>query len=381
MTPVDRDGFIEAALARRALAVGAVCAALCVLGFFVNAEQALRSYLVAYTFWLGISLGSLAIWMLHNLTGGGWGAVLRDNLRAACGPLPLLALLFLPLAAGMRYLYPWMELAEAGESHSFQTTMYLNAPFFLMRAALYFGCWLLLAWLLDRWTAAMKHDPALILDGRIEGISGPGLIVYGLTVTFAAIDWIMSLEPHWSSTIFGALIATAQLLAALSWAIAGLAWLETRRSPRVAPDVWNDLGSLLLAFVMLWTYMSFSQLLLIWSGNLPEEIPWYLSRSQGGWQVVAVLLALFYFAFPFVFLLGRNNKRDPRRLGKLAAILVFMNLVHQFWIVAPVFSPGQIAFHWLDPVALAGVGGFWLAMFIKKWNLLLKEVPREGLTA
>jgi len=188
-----------------------------------------------------------------------------------------------------------------------------------------------------------------------------------LTVTFAAIDWLMSLEPQWYSTIFGAIVATGQMLPALAFAIAVLTFLAGH--PVVAQyataQVWNDLGNLLLAFVMLWTYMSFSQFLLIWSGNLPEEIVWYLARAEGGWQIIAVVLAVCYFAVPFLLLLSRDIKRHPERLRILAISLVCMSVVHYFWLVAPAFSPRQFSLHWLDLATLVGVGGLWLAYFLR----------------
>jgi hypothetical protein len=212
----------------------------------------------------------------------------------------------------------------------------------------------------------------------MQALSGPGLVIYALTMSFAAVDWIMSLDPNWSSTIFGILVATGQMLPALGLAIAMATWFAMR-PPLVeiaTPDVWNDLGSLLLAFVMLWAYMMFSQLLLIWSGNLPEEISYYLIRSEGGWQWVGVMLAVFYFALPFVLLLSRDVKRKPERLRIVALAVVGMSFVHQFWLIAPVFCPQlptsvssegrQLQMHWMDLMALAGVGGFWFSYYLRQ---------------
>jgi hypothetical protein len=356
-------------LQRGALTSGGVALALCFVATFLDVEQVCRSYLIAYTFWLGIALGCLAIWMIHNLTGGYWGLALRRLLEAGSRTLWLLAILFLPIALGLEHIYVWAS-GEAAHEPALQQKieMYLNVPFFLGRAVFYFAAWLLVAYLLNRWSAAHDREPNPLVARRAQVVSGPGLALYGLTVTFAAIDWIMSLEPEWYSTIFGALIGTSQVLAALALTIAALAWLATREPPvvTITVGVWNDLGNLLLAFVMLWTYMSFSQLLLIWSGNLPEEITWYEKRIEGGWEVIAVLLALLYFALPFLFLLMRPIKRDPRIIGKLALVLVVMSCVHQFWLIAPAFSPSRLRLHWLDPLTFLGVGGMWTAEFLRQ---------------
>ncbi len=355
-------------LQRRSFMVGMAGCLLCILGYVLNSEQFFHSYLFAYTFWLGLSLGSLALWMVHNLTGGAWGNALRDICRSATRVLPWLTLLYLPIALGLYRIYPWAGAPDVAP----QTDFYLNEVFFFVRAAIFFGVWLILTVILNSWTAALERSGNPVWARRLEGLSGPGLVLYGLSVTFAAIDWIMSLEPNWASTIFGVIIAAAQLLGAFSLAVAVLSLAESRQwTPKLSPEIWNDLGSLLLTFVMLWTYMSFSQLLLIWSGNLPEEIPWYIKRSEGGWEFVAAALALFYFALPFVFLLSRGLKRGHRRLGTLAWALVAMSVIHQYWLVAPAFAPERFAIHWLDPVTFLAIGGIWLAAFFRQWNRLL----------
>ena len=353
-----------------ALAVGVVGLALCAGGAVFDPDQFFHSYLTAFTSWTGIALGSLAMWMIHNLTGGHWGYVLRRFLEAATRTLPLLLLAFLPLAFTLPRIYSWVGPGEFPDSHEHNPRPeYLNASFFLVRSGIYFTCWLVLEFFLNRWSAEQDRsaDPRPAL--RMEALSGPGLVVYGLTVTFAAVDWIMSLDPHWSSTIFGAIVATGQFLPAFGLAIALASWFAVR-SPLAEvtnADIWNDLGGLLLAFVMFWAYMMFSQLLLVWSGNLPEEISWYLIRSEGGWQWVGAVLAVFYFALPFVLLLSRDIKREPRRLRIVALAVVGMSFVHQFWMIAPVYSRRQFQLHWLDAAALAGVGGFWFAYFF--WQL------------
>jgi hypothetical protein len=246
---------------------------------------------------------------------------------------------------------------------------YLNAPFFTSRAVGYFAAWLALALLLDRWSRAQDRtgDPRFAV--LMRKLSGGGLVLLAFTVTFAAFDWVMSLEPHWFSTIFGMLFLAGQGLGAMAFIIAVAYPLSER--PEVgralAPTVLNDLGNLMLAFVMIWAYLAFSQLLIIWAGNLPEEIPWYLHRIGGGWDLLAIALAVFYFAVPFLVLLGRRNKRQHRRLATIAIGVLVARGLDLFLLTAPEFYRGKLTVHWLDVAALAGLGGLWLTMFL--WRL------------
>ncbi len=356
---------------RGALGVGVVVLLLCVIGAFFSPQQFFRSYLVAYLLCLGIALGSLVIVMLYHLTGGAWGATLRPSLEAGMRTMPLLALLFVPLAFGLRNLYPWVrpELVAA-EEHLQHKAAYLNVPFFLIRAAIYFAIWIALAYGLDAWSyRGERTGQPFGTSRRSQLLSGPGLVLYGLTITFASIDWVMSLQPDWYSTIFPPLFATGQILAGYSFALAFLLLMVLPRLPGVAiaPDVLNDLGNLLLTFVVLVTYLAFSQFLLIWVGNLPEEDVLYVPRLANGWRAVALALALFHFALPFLLLLSRAVKRDPRSLGRVAALVFFMRLVHLDWQVLPAF-PGTFVYqHWMDLLAPVGVGGIWLAFYV--WQL------------
>ncbi len=358
-------------LQRTALMVGAVALLVCLLGALFSPEQFFRSYLVAFLLCLGIALGSLVVVMLHYLTGGAWGDAIRPFLEAGKRTLPLLALLFVPLIFGLRYLYPWARPEVVAVDANLQHKQaYVNVPFFLIRAAVYFILWIALTYLLDVWTTRQQRlgDP-YGQPRRFRLLSGPGLVLYGLTITFASIDWLMSLQPDWYSTIFPPLFATGQLLSGYSFALAFALLVVVPRLPGVviAPAVLNDLGNLLLAFLVFVTYLAFSQFLLIWVTNLPEEAAWYEPRLAGGWQIVALALALFHFAVPFLLLLSRRVKRDPRSLGLVAAFVLFMRLVHLDWEVLPAF-PGTVWYqHWMDVLAPAGVGGIWLAYYI--WQL------------
>jgi hypothetical protein len=241
-------------------------------------------------------------------------------------------------------------------------------PFFLVRAAIYFAAWNLLSFFLNRWSAEQDTTAAPAVANRMEALSGPGLIVYGMTATFASIDWVMSLEPRWFSTIYGMMFMVSQALAAMAFVIivARLLADEPPLSAAISPAQFHDLGNLLFAFTMLWAYLSFSQFLLIWAGNLQSEIPWYTSRATGGWTGVAILLIVFHFAVPFLLLLSRTVKRRMRVLAFVAGGLLFMSLVDLFWILTPAFHPEGPRPHWMDLAAPIGVGGIWMAAFLSQ---------------
>jgi hypothetical protein len=335
-------------------------------------DQLFRSYLIAYLFWFGIALGCLPLLMLHHLVGGTWGFGIRRILEAATRTLPLMLVLFLPLLLGIHSLYIWSHPSVVAADPVLQAKRaYLNVPFFIIRAAIYFAAWLILAWFLNRWSAEQDAtgNPALIR--RFQLLSAPGIIIYGLAITFASIDWGMSLEPQWYSTIYGMLYMTGQPLAAIAFVIPVAALLSNsnRVSDVMRPSVFQDLGNLLLTFVMLWAYVAFSQYLIIWAGNLPEEIPWYVRRGTNGWQWVAAILALFHFAVPFLILLGRANKRDKNFLGKVAVAVLLMRWVDTYWLIAPAFST-RVRIHIFDVLFFAVIGAIWLYVF---WGQLMKR--------
>jgi hypothetical protein len=388
---------------RAALAAGIVGLGLCVLGgvaghlltgeseggllgWLFDRAQFFRSYLVAYLFVLGIGLGSWVILMVHHLTGGDWGWALRGVLQAGTRTIPLLVLLFLPLLLGLHDLYPWARWTEEQirESKTFQSkSLYLNQPFFLARAFVYLATWVVLSVLLLRSSAGLPRSPTEPEPRRLRLLISPGLLAYGLTITFASIDWVMSIEPLWYSTIYGPLFATGQALSGMAFAIAALVWLAppAEFSAVITRKHLRDLGNLMLAFILLWAYMSFSQFLLIWSGNLPEEIVWYKRRLQGGWEFVGVLLILLHFVLPFLLLLSRDVKHNPRTLATVAALLLGIHLVDLYWVVVPGFFPFQsFRLHWMDIAAVVGVGGIWLAFFLRELRqpLLPEPVNTEG---
>ena len=358
-----------AVVQRRLLIAGAVGAAVSILGLFLNARQFFQSYLMAYMLCLGVTLGCLALAMVHQLSGGAWGVVIRRPMGAASRVLPVMTLMFLPIALGMRFLYIWTNADLVAHDEVLQhKQLYLNTPFFLVRAAIYFLVWNAISYFLNAWSLEQDRTANPRLARRMQMISGGGLLAYGLTITFASFDWLMSLEPHWFSTIYGVLIMGGQGLSALAFLIIVLVWLS-RRPPLdriVAQSHFHDLGNLMLAFVMLWAYFSFSQYLIIWSGNLPAEIGWYLHRLQTGWRAVGLVLILFHFAAPFIVLLSRTVKRQPELLIKVAAGILLVRLVDLFWLIAPEFHQTGISVSWLDIVLPLTLGSLWLACFIRQ---------------
>jgi len=337
-------------------------------GFFVASDVFWQSYLIAYVFWIGITLGSLAVLMIHHLTGGAWGMVARRILEASTRTLPLMAVLFVPIWLNLPTLYSWAR-PDAAEDELIQTkASYLNAGFFTLRAVILFAVWAGLIFLLNKWSAAQDAEPAELpgpKDRRLRVVSGPGLVLYVLTVTIMSVDLVMSLDPHWYSTIFGILTIGGQGLATMAFTIMVLAAL-VRFQPMadvVSAENFHDLGKLMFAFVLLWAYFSVSQLLIIWSANLPEEIPFYLERLHGPWFPISVLVLLGQFVLPFLLLLSRNFKRNPVAVARIAFAILVMRVVDIAWTIGPVFRHEGSSLHWLDFAMVLGMGALWLAYF------------------
>lgn len=364
-------------LQQRASVVGIVGLVACGVCFFLYGDQFadrfFHSYLIAFMFVLGLSLGSLGLLMLQHLTGGHWGIMTRRPLESATRVLPLVAIFFLPIAFfGMKHLYgAWLNAPLSGEGRlSDLQQSYLVAGGILgfkARALYYFLIWLVLVYIFNRWSKeqdANREDR--VLRRRMRMWAGPGIILYVFVMTFAAIDWVMSLSPHWASTIYGFLFVIGQLISSMSLMIAVLVLLA-RTAPMeglIQSRHLHDLGKLLLAFVMLWAYFGFSQLLIIWSGNLPEEISFYRSRLYGGWGVVAVLVLIFHFFAPFFFLLPRDVKRSAKLLPKIAMWLIFMRLVDLFWLTRPEFTSSAVP-GLMDIAAILALAGIWFAVFAR----------------
>jgi hypothetical protein len=352
----------------RALAAGVVGLVLSVAGLFlVSPNQFYRSYLWSFVFYLGISLGCMAWLMLQYLTGGAWGVVIRRPAEAAARTLPLMALLFIPVVIGIPNLYRWSHanVVAADEILQHKST-YLNVPFFLIRALVYFAGWNFLGWYLNRWSAVEDAEGGFRAHRKMAMIAGPGLVFWAFSITFMAVDWVLSLDPHWFSTMFGLLFMAGQGLSSMAFLVTLMILLYYRRpiSEILTTRHLHDLGKFLLMMVMVWAYFSFSQFLIIWAGNLPDEIPWYLERLRGGWQYVALALVFGHFALPFALLLSRDLKKNFKYLGSLAIFILLMRYVDVFWLVAPDFEKGAFHISWVDITAPIGIGGVWLAYFL-----------------
>jgi hypothetical protein len=355
---------------RGALIAGIVGLVASIVGLLINPQQFFQSYLIGYIYWLQIALGSIGLVMLHYLVGGRWSFAIRRLLEAGAMTLLPMALLFIPILLGAQSLYLWARPEEVAESALLQyKTPYLNLPFFIGRTLLYFVIWIGLAYLLNRWSIEQDRTADVALYRRLKSLSAIGIILYMLTSTFAAFDWMMSLEPEWYSSIYGVIFIAGQAVATIAFSLILLASLA-RREPLanwLSVDVFNDLGNFLLAFISFWAYVSFSQYLIIWSANLPETVTWYIRRTQGGWQWLAIILIFCQFAIPFALLLSRRAKRNTRLLVAVAVFVLLMRFVDIFWMIKPAFYPEGFYIHWLDIVLPLGIGGFWVAFFV--WRL------------
>ena len=362
---------------QRSLLVGLVFGVLAAVGAWARPDQFFRAYLIGFMAWLGVTLGSMAILMLRHLTKGPWGMVIRRILGAAMRCSPLMAVLFVPLLFGLPKLYIWARPLDSIKDNHLRehlqeiTKSYLSVNGFIIRAVVYFAIWNLLSFLLTKWSAQQDHPPMRDNSGRFKALSGPGLILYGLTITFAAIDWVMSIDPSWISTIFGLSFLIGQVLSALCFAVVveRILFRYKPMSELLKPEQVHDHGKFMLAFIMVWAYFSFAQWLIIWAGNLPEEITWYMRRLNGGWGYVGLLLVLFHFAVPFVLLISRSFKRDITRLVWLAVWLLLMRYVDLFWIIEPNFSV-NFNLTWLDVVVPIAMGGLWLAYFFRNLSTM-----------
>jgi hypothetical protein len=352
------------------------------------AKQAFQSYLFSYIYWFSIPLGCMALLMMHHLTGGWWGYPIRRLLEAGTRTCLVMAALFIPVLLGINKLYPWAQWAtdKPADPNLHFKVMYLTKNFFVLRSVIYFAIWLTIVYFLNKWSAEQDATGNTRLASILEAFSAPGLILWGIAVTYSAIDWVMSIEPLWFSTIYGFLFMIVEALVAMAFVIFVLRLLSATEPMKnvVTASQFNDLGNLMLAFVMLWAYMSFSQFLIIWAGNLKDEIPWYMARAFGGWGTLAVFLIVMHFAVPFLLLLQRGVKRRLHLLSIVSGMLVVLTLVDVYWLVVPAFQSKRSAprLHPSDFFAVIGIGGIWVGTYIwqlKKMPLLPLHDPRfEG---
>jgi hypothetical protein len=364
-------------IAQRSLIVGVVFGIVAVILALKSPDEFYRAYLLGFMCWLGVALGSMAILMIRHLTGGGWGMVIRRILGAAMRTVPVLAVLFIPVILGIKKLYIWAQpLENITDKHLREhlediTKTYLTTNGFIVRAIFYFAIWNLLSFLLSHWSKQTDHAGAPDNTDRFKVVAGPGLILYGFTISFAAIDWVMSLDPSWISTIFGLVVLIGQVLSAMCFAVVVERILYNYKpmSEMLKPDFVHDHGKWMLAFTMVWAYFNYSQWLIIWAGNLLAEITYYIRRLNGGWGSVGLFIVIFHFVVPFGILLSRSFKRNIRKLVWLATWLLLMRYLDLFWIIEPNFSK-TLTFTLADVVVPIAIGGFWLAYFFRNLGAL-----------
>jgi hypothetical protein len=360
---IDEKAIFGRYVDRLAPVVGAASLALCIaIGYPPRAHILFfNAYLFAWLFWVGVSLGCMGLTMMHQLTGGDWGTLMRPITSSAARMLPLMFFLFFPLLLGLHDLFPWARPGEvAHDPILLHEHKYLNPGFFTIRFVIYFAIWITMAWPVTAWPAGAA--------ARLRAISAPGLVLYVLLMTLAGVDWTMSRQPHWASTVFGFITVVSQTLTALCFAII-VVWIRASR-PQVAalarPSVFNDLGNLMLTLVILWAYMNFSQYLITWTGNEQQDVGWYVQRTYGGWRAIAGIIIFIHFLVPLLLLMFRDIKRNINRLGTLALAMLALRILDLYWNVGPLRQAdlhSEFSISPLDILAWIGIGGIWFGGF------------------
>lgn len=348
--------------------VGVIGLVLATVGYFTQGNAFWQSYLIAFYFWNGVTLGSMAVLMVQHLSGGAWTIVSRRILEASTRTLPLMAVLFIPIWLKMPVLYPWARPEAAGDPMIQKKAAYLNPTFFSVRAVIFFAIWGALIFFLNKWSREQDQEPAALpgpKDRRFRLLSSGGLVLYVITITFMSIDWVMSLDPHWYSTIFGVITLGGQGLSALAFTLIVISGLVKVRpmSHVVGAEQIHDLSKLMFAFVLLWAYFNVSQLIIIWSANLPEEIPFYLNRLKGPWMPISMVILIGQFVLPFLLLLSRSWKRNPQAVRWIALFILVMRVVDITWNIGPIFRTEGSTLSWLDFAMVLAIAGGWLPLF------------------
>jgi hypothetical protein len=369
-------------LRTKAVALGLIGLILTIVGLFVDKDQFFRSYLWAFVFWVGISVGCLAWLMIQYLTGGAWGVMVRRVCESAAQTIPMWLLLFVPIIIGIPILYgtSWANPTLVAHDPVLRHKQpFLNTPFFIARGFIYLGGWSFLAWFLNMWSDREDRDGGIKPRQTMAKLSAPGLIFHVFAVTFMATDWIMSVNADWFSTMFGLLFLAGQALSSMAFIVCVMVMLAARHpmSDLLTRRHMHDLGKLLLATTMLFAYFSFSQFLITWAGNLPDEIPWYKHRLEGGWEALGLVLVIGHFALPFALLLSSDLKKNFKMIRRVALLIIVMRMIGVFWETVPEFFPYHIHVSWMDLTAPIGLGGIWLAFFLT--NLLKRPlIPRNN---
>lgn len=363
------------AIQSKGLLVGGVGLAACLLGAFAQPAAFFPAYLIGFLFWTGMSLGCIGLALLHHLAGGSWALPLRRPFEAGGSLIIPMAIFFIPILLGMGYLYSWTD-PEIVASHAeiAHKTPFLNFEWFTGRAVFYFIAWAAVAYMLAAWSRSQDNREDDGPSRRLHAVAGPLTVLMFLTASFAAFDWSMSLDPEWYSTIYGAMFIIGEILSSLALMTIVAIRLSAHEPLKrfTTPDRLGDIGNLLLSFTMLWAYMSFSQYLIIWLGDISEETIWYLRRTQGLWGAIALFLIAFQFFAPFFALLSRQNKRRAEWVLPVAVWIIAMRIIELAWLVLPAPAVvGEPRFPWWSlpwvVASVLGIGGIWIAAFV--WRL------------
>ncbi len=358
---------------RRLIFLGGAALALSTVGLAVDRAQFFHSYLTAIVFWITIALGGLFFILLHHLAGSVWSVVIRRIVENIMLLLPFLGILFIPVFFGVGDLYEWTDKNIVAQDHILQwKASYLNVGFFIVRTIIYFLIWTALSYRLYRLSRQQDEGQTEHFHTRMRKTSAPGMILFAFTITFAAFDWLMSLDAHWYSTIFGVYIFTGTFLAILSFMVLYLRGLQSKGilGASVTVEHYHDIGKLLFAFTVFWAYISGSQYFLIWYGNIPEETIWFLHRWEGSWKIVSLGLVVSHFTIPFFVLLFRSAKRHPVALGSMAGLILLMHWFDLYWLVQPNLHTEGARFSWMDLSTTIGLGGLLLGWL---WHRLCQQ--------
>jgi hypothetical protein len=370
-------GSRAAGVERIAGIIGVTGLFFCVVGYFTDPFRFFQSYLFAFLYWAGFAVGGLGILLLNNVVGGKWGVTIRRYLEASARTMPLIAIFFVVILLGLKYIYAWAIPANVAANEFLKHKQaYLNIPGFVMRSVMCFAFFLLVIWRLTKWTDEQDVTGNPGIREKLRKFSAPSLLVFVLVITVAYIDWLLSVDTQFYSTVFAGMVLIGNVQQTFALAILALILTsaEDRFDSRVNAPILHDLGKLLFAFTIFWTYLSASQLIIIWPANLPQEITWYLDRTHGFWKALATFVGLTMFAIPFLALLSQARKKDPRRLQRVTIWVLVVNAIYMFWLVEPTFrsssastplhtSPG-FNIYWTDVAAFLGIGGIWVYYFI-----------------
>ena len=357
-----------------ALIVGVIFTLLTIIEFFINPVQFYRSWMIGFLYTFALGLGSLACLMLQYMSGGAWGMVIRRQLEAGSRTIPLVTLLFLPILigvwAGSHGLYEWTDQAKVQADPVIRDkSAYMNVLWWTIRAVIVFAIWNVYTFMLNRLSREEELTGSTAASRRLMAWSSIGLVIYVFTLTSAGLDWIMSMNIHWFSTIYGLILLGGQGLTVISLAIVTTTYLM-RAQPMagvITKKHLHDLGKLLFMFTLFWTYVSFSQLVIIWSGNLPEEITWYVDRMNGGWQYIGAILLFLQWMLPFLILLSQEIKKNPKTIRFMAFWVLAVRLADTIWLVEPNFHSQHLYINWSDFTAPIGLVGLWVAVYL--WQL------------